>query len=377
MKTAWIYPVNRRDGISLYAQRYIQGLENRAAVESFDVSECAGRRFPEMLAQQSFDIVHVQYEPSFFVPGRKDIYTEFSAALRIPLVVTVHEVYERFPNVFPREEVSGHGLLKKMKLWLYDFRHPVQTMYAVHRASSFGAVRVLVHYPYQHSILCKQGVASGRIEILPHPVVQTAKPGTAAGRFNNDAPVHIGATGFININYDYDLLFSSLENLDMPWRFTWIGGVRRREDTLLMKKIRREIEMRSWQNKFTVSGWVSDAEQQHLLSTLDIYLALFSNRSTSGSLLMAVGAHKPVIATSLPLTRDLNRERELALLVEARVPDVVEKIRMLAASESLRNTLSENAAQYARNHSYQKMAIPLYKLYERVCAKMDNNDTGT
>ncbi len=368
MKVVWVYPVDKRDGISLYAGRYVAALKPLIAVESADVEECR-KAGPALLQKLSeCDVVHIQYEPSFFVRGSRDSYEPLCRRIRVPLVVTLHEVYDSFPGVFPRDRIRGNPITKQLKRSLYDYRHPALTRFSHHLAHGFWAHIVLVHHGYQKAVIANSGLPSHRIAVMAHPVpaIGTAPDGGSARDSITD--VRMGATGFLNPGYDYDLLMRALEKLTVPWHFTWIGGIRRQEDTLVLRSLQQQIVKRGWEQRFTITGWVADEDQIRRLASLDLFLALFKHRSTSGSLAMAFAAGLPTIATSLPLTEALRSNAEMLLTSPPDAQQVADRIRALIDDCHLRQRLRKTAARYAADHSYENMARQMVQLYERFAA---------
>ncbi|MBD3392169.1 MAG: hypothetical protein GF418_08830, partial [Chitinivibrionales bacterium] len=285
MRVGWIYPRDNRCGIALYGRRYTEALAKLIDVFSLDASEAVSPGSRESV--RKCDLVHVQYEPAHFVRGGRDLYRALRARIPRPLIVTLHEVYHEFPGVFPRSAIRGRGPVRWLRERLYDLRHPVHTRYRKHVHARFGAQRIVVHYPYQKGIVVDQGIPSGMVEIIPHPTVTPPARNPVPRERPDRRPLHFGCTGFINANYDYELLFNTLQAIEKPWRFTWIGGIRREEDRVLLERIEQVVRARQWEDKFSVTGWVPDGEQMDRLADIDVYLALFVNRSTSGSLLMA------------------------------------------------------------------------------------------
>ncbi|MBD3393077.1 MAG: glycosyltransferase [Chitinivibrionales bacterium] len=220
----------------------------------------------------------------------------------------------------------------------------------------FGAHRILVHYPYQKGIVVGQGIPSGMVEIMPHPTVTPPARNSVSRERPDRRPLHLGCTGFVNVNYDYELLFETLLAIDEPWQFTWIGGIRREEDRALLERLERTVRERRWEDRFQITGWMSDDEQMDRLADIDVYLALFANRSTSGSLLMALSQARCIIATHLPLTGDLNAGDRVMLVVNRTQDDVVSAIRRVRADAALREELGAHALAYAQNHTYARMA---------------------
>jgi glycosyltransferase involved in cell wall biosynthesis len=366
MKIAWIFPLEKQCGISLYSKSYVKALGTICSVACVDPMDyCAGKT-GVLLKIKDCDIVHIQYESSFFTSGRKNFYEKLCAAVSRPLVVSLHEVYRSFPDVFPREQLAGSGPLLRLRQSIYDRRHPVQTAYFRHAAKSFCARRVLVHQEFQKTILETLGVRPETIIVLPQPVPVIGPPAPApvpAG-FGDRRPTRFAGFGFVNPHYDYALLYAALERLDIPWQFTWIGGVRRSEDEALLREIRANIDKRGWQDRFTVTGWVDEAERDRLLVSADIVLALFSARSSSASLAAALGALRPVIATKLPLTDDLAARHGVLHCVASTPEAVAGGIQKIISDEPFRTALLDNVARYRENNSFPALAKQLALLYE-------------
>ena len=181
----------------------------------------------------------------------------------------------------------------------------LQTPHRLTKASwkNFGADLVLVHHHYHKKILTESGLILQN-EVLALPVKISSE--SIPFKWTSDHEIHLGSTGFINPQFNYDLLFSILKKLDKKWRFTWIGGIRNSEQQELFNRIMSTLNQNGWDNQFRITGWVSEEEQSRFLKELDIYMALFSNRASSASLNRAIGALIPIIATQLPLTEEIN-----------------------------------------------------------------------
>jgi hypothetical protein len=275
-------------------------------------------------------------------------------------------VYRDFPGVYPRDRIAGKGLLRKLKLLRYDRRHPHLTMFRRHCSTRFNASRILVHYPFQRDILVEKDVPPGQIAVLDHPVPDWNPP-AGVGKQRGKSPIRIGAAGFIHANYDYALLFRTLERIDQPWTFHWIGGIRRTEDERIRTWLLDQVRSRGWQERFTVSGWVSDEEMRTSLWGLDVYLALFSARSSSGTLTAALGARRTVVASDLPLVHAINREEQVVGVVPAHPGQIADAIKELSLSTSLRARYKRNVGRYVHAHSYAASARQLCAVYNEVC----------
>jgi glycosyltransferase involved in cell wall biosynthesis len=299
MKIAWIYPQRERCGIALYSRRYVDALEKLVEVCSFDLSGLACECDNRIAEINCCDLVHIQYETSFFMKCKKDFYGALRKKITPPVVVSLHEVYRTFPDVVPREQLRGPPGSLFLKRMLYDYRHPAQTAFRRHVSRGFCADKILVHQEYHKAILEKARVPGDIISVLPHPVkIVPGAPGFLP--WDGKRPVHLTACGYINPHYNYNLLFSALRGLDVPWRFTWMGGVRRDEDQALLEHILQKVRSAGWQERFQITGWLPDEDLNKILRTRDVFCAFFKERSSSGTLATAIGACRPIVATELP-----------------------------------------------------------------------------
>ncbi len=362
MKVAWVFPVQQKCGISFYSHAYINALAQLITIEAFDVHACAINTTKTCAVLNTFDIIHIQYETSFF--SKKNQFEKLCNRVKKPLIITLHEVYEEFPGVFPRSQIAGTGIVRKSKEYLYDLRHPFQTMYARHLSHRFHAKKIAVHAQYQKALLIKNGIPEKMVSVIPVPVT----PIDLGTQSPAGTGLHLSSTGFINSNYDYQLLFEVLENLRREWKFTWIGGLRRDEDIPLLNHIRKEIAQRKWEHTFIITGWVPDDFRDSLLSQTDIYLALFSARSSSLSLATALGARRLIVATDIPGTNELALNHHIMSLAAPNSADVINTINRLVSDTALKESRLREIDTYCRNHSFNQMARQLVDVYKECIA---------
>jgi glycosyltransferase involved in cell wall biosynthesis len=367
MKICWIFPQNKLCGISFYSHKYVAALEKYADILCVDPGDVIDKKAEAVSALRQSDIVHIQYETSFYLKHYRDCYPNVCAAVTCPIVVTLHEVYDQFPGVYPRESITGGGLVRAIKERIYDARHPYVTALTKHSAAGFFADALFVHSAFQREILLKKGVLPEKIIVLPFPI----SPGkdTPELTWGPPATVHFAATGFINDSYDFDLLMETLAKCKMPWEFTWIGGIRRPDDRLLFNKIQNEIERRNWAGRFTITGEVTDQTRDDLLNAAHVYLALFKYKSSSESLSVALGSRRLIVATELPLTREMNAEFPVMLLTAANAPEIAGAIERIITDAQTRSTLWEAMRRFTEKNSYDSIARRLTKEYERVLRK--------
>ncbi len=362
MHIAWIVPVREQCGICLYAEKYVAALSRYATIVRCYPLEFAQNKDSFLKRIASCDIAHIQYEPSFFFADGRDFYPRLCRAIQCKKVVTLHEVYKTIPGVFPRDAITGALAVPRRLQW--DLRHPQWAAFTRHASMNFSCERILVHAHFHASILTKKGVDASKIRVLPVPLKIPAKPGAPA--VTTGGPVTLGATGFINPLYDYDLLAAVLERLDFPWRFVWIGGLRRQEDAPLLQSLREHIARRGWTDRFTVTGLTFREERDRLFEDVQIFCAFFRDRSSSESLADAIAARKTIVTTRIPLTEELVGQEPLAVLVNRDPDAIASRMRELVADEPLRRSLQHGCTSYCERFSYAECARRLMTLYSEV-----------
>lgn len=370
MKISWIFPQTEQCGIAIYSRNYCNALKHLVDIRMLAPSEFImnGTHFIDSLNET--DLIHIQYEPSFFFNGNACYYKKLVTAIKKPIVVSLHEVYKEDPHAFPRSQIRG--IFRPLKLLRYDFNHPFQTAYKKHLKKMFYANSILVHHNYQASILENSGIDKKHIHVFNHPIKLTENISTEL----QNGVLHMGMTGFINPDYDYELLFTILENIDIEWKFSWIGGLRTHEHQQLLNSILSTIEKRNWQNKFVVTGWVSASEQTRQIASLDCALALFKNRSTSSSVSCILGALKPIISTQLPLFNDINdsfnqftNEFTPLIIIKNNPGDIINELKTLKSDTKKYSEKLEKFKSFINTSSYENMSQKLFNLYRKVIYK--------
>ncbi len=357
MRVSFVYPKDKQCGISVYGTRYLRALKqlpleiDEIDTESFQnsVNECIS-----MCSEA--DIVHIQYEPGFF--SKMDLFSKLCRKIHKPVIVSLHEVYRRDPFSYPRENVRPPFL--KLKRMIYDYRHPLQTMQRNHvNKRFFNAARILVHHQFQKEIVAQWGIEKRKITVIGHPVFTNA-----AFHKHSDDKLRLGCCGFLNPHYDFELLFKVLEGITTDWQFTWVGGFKK-DQSALMSDLSVKITSMGWQDRFRITGWLGEPQFYDSLKDIDLALCLFSNRSSSGSIPEFIGAGIPVIATELPLTREL-ADHNGVLLCSNQPQPVLDYIHKYIEDEPFREIVKINTSRFAKENSYTQKALELYQVYNEV-----------
>jgi glycosyltransferase involved in cell wall biosynthesis len=366
MKIAWIVPRAGPCGISYYADQYAAALSKLVSLVECDPEEFVKDRKSLVDKISGCDLAHLQYDPSFFFKGGNDFFPSLCRSIRCKKIITVHEVYRIVPGVFPRENIRGAWPVKRAKQWLWDVRHPHWAAFNRNAAHNFFADAILVHAQFHRPILAARGVAESKITVVPLPVRSWSSG--AAPQFSPGRPIALGATGFVNPLYDYDLLLSVLEKIAVPWRFIWVGGVRRQEDAALARSLQAKIDKRVWRDRFLVSGPVDDRERDRLFAEVQIACMFFKDRSSSASLAEAIAARRYIVATRIPLTEELVAEEPLAVLADADADAkaIAKKIMEVCSDDALRRSLERGCAAYGERFGFDACSRSVVAVYERL-----------
>jgi glycosyltransferase involved in cell wall biosynthesis len=364
VKIAWIAPQGELCGIGRYAEKYADALSKHAILVKCDPREFLHSRRAFIKKTLTCDLAHIQYEPSFFLHGSQDFYPALCRAVSAKKIVSLHEIYDKIPGVFPREHLSGGRIAKRVRQLLWDFRHPHWAAYYRHAARNFFADAILVHARFHQAILERAGVSPSTVTVVPLPVRYA--PDAASTRLAESKGITLGATGFINPLFDYDLMLDVVERLPATFRFVWVGGTRPGGHESLEQILCDKIEKRGLRDRCEVTGRVSDVELARQFARVQIFCAFFTDRSSSESLAEAIAERKYIVATRIPLTEELVGCEPLAVLADHRADKLTARIRDLAADEPRQRALERACTAYGRRFSYESCSREVAEIYERL-----------
>lgn len=369
MKAGWMYPHRDKCGIAHYSRDYIEHLKKVIQIIDLNPDDFTRNRQSFIKNANTCDLIHVQYDTTTYFRGRHDFYHDLMKSIEVPTLVTVHDLYKDPPGVFPRSGITGPLPFKRIKEILYDMRHPWQTAFERHRQNRFYTKNIHLHHTFQKKFL---GDISGiTVHIKPHPLKLSARipPTDKKGR-----ELTLGAFGFINPLFNYTVLFETLKQLEQPWRFIWVGGLRSPEQQPLLACLKEQINTLKWNNRFFITGWVPERQLDIRLSAVDMMLALFTQRSSSGSIARALGIGLPVLASRIPLTEELisfNTSRNIPaplLLCDPDPSQLSEYINNYFSHKNVRTDLRKGINFYRAACSYAKLTQELINLYREITA---------
>ncbi len=363
LSVAWIFPQKKECGIALYAKNALATLERECRVVVLDPLDFIHNKKQWIKALHDVDVVHINFEISLFMYKEKEFFLALIKSLRKPVCITIHEVYDQIPGIYSRTALRGRGFVLWAKQKLYDYQHPAQVALTSIVKHKFGCNNLIVHYDFQQGQLVNMGIPLQDIKVVAHGIPSNAVKKSPR---NGIDVVRLGAVGFLTATYDYDLLCRSLVLLDIPWTFTWIGGPRPKADPQAQDKFIYAIKTHGLEDRITITGWQEDANRDRQLSNLDICVALFKSRSSSGSLAAALGSGLPIVASTIPLTKHLAEKTKSMVLVTHEPEKIMETIVSLCKDYKVRTILSSNALSYGATHSYQAMGNELLSIYKHM-----------
>jgi len=377
VKVGMLFPHREKCGIAIFSREVVHALRQAGAeVVTIDSDAPVKQILGEV---HRCDLLHVQYETGLYMRGKRDVYRVIMRQKRIPAVVSLHEVYEVDPFVYPRAAIRGWWCMAALKKIVWDMRHRVQCVAASHCRHNYYATELLFFYRFQKEILRIKGTSVKSVSVIEKPVPPASD--STSFRMSILPAVNLCIIGFINPSYDIDLLFGALEALERPWTCTWIGGAPSETARGVAAEIDARIRAHKWENCFFLTGWVSQQELDAAIKKQDIVLSLFKARSTSDSITRAMGYRKPVIASPLPLTEEIARgecgddgitnENKTGpiLLCDGTARSVASLVDRIATDELLRQRLFTALCHYNEVNSWSSYASRVITLYDKTGAR--------
>ena len=364
-KILFIFPQKQPCGILDYSESLLTalgkyGFEIKTAAPPSDSS-----RLDALLADaENYNIIHVQYDAAYWTVNGKNIFSTFAKTVSKPIVITLHEVYDQNPFDFPydsvRSLVPGLAVLKR---FLYRKRHPNFTSELELCKQNYFAKTIIVHNEFQKETLIKKGVAGDIIRVIPHGVWDSKKSPFRA----NPQKWVFGTFGFISPSVDYAVALEALSSLNIDWEYVIGGGPRRAEQAPLVDEITHCAEKLGVRSRVKLTGPVEEEKIPDFFQTLDIYLAPFKFKSSSGSLNRALSAALPCVAPRIPLTEEMNvRVPALALYEQDDLQSMRSVIQKLTGDVKYRIQCVQHSCEYAERYSFTHEAEQLFRLYGKI-----------
>jgi len=325
--------------------------------EFFEVVPCWSREenYVEQILThlENVDILHIQHEYSIYKFDDRLPTLLQKAPQRIRKVLTIHCV--RPAQVSERWKIDEEYAGKIAKL----------------------ADHIIVHLESQKEILLRLGLTPERISVIPHGT-KIIEVDREASRRRLGLPLDgkiLLMFGFVKPHKCLHVAVDALNIIRKEYENTYLfiaGGLaptasekHRRYADSLRKKI-EELDLE--ENVIFPNKYYPDEDVPYIFSACDIVLFPYyeEDRSSSGSLHLAIGAGKPVIASRIPKFEELKHISD-ELLVLPYNSEVIAKLALRIFKEpNFRDHIIGRTEAYRKLTSWENTARKHLELYSRL-----------
>ena len=222
---------------------------------------------------------------------------------------------------------------------------------------------VIVHSALQAA--CLQG--SGLPLVTTIPLVVPEIPLQSGGQLPNPVP-RITVFGYFCPEKGQDVVIEALRHVTTPVRLRLAGGVGHPMNNAYFERCRQRIAEYALGDRVEVTGFVPEEDISRLYQQSGLVVAPFRTTSGSASLVQALARGAAVLASDLPLNRELNDRvpGTLAFFASEDPLDCARQIESLLADTDRRQRLGRQALQYAASNSPALIARQHLDFYRRV-----------
>ena len=328
----------------------------------------------KQLAKQAneADVCHIQYNYVYFngdLPYRNR-FLYFVSRLRLPIIMTVHEVrigYER----------SDTGINNKAKRFVFNkglfFWNAWSVSYHKRMYNSVGAVHV--HTKSQARLITPLVKNPDKVAVIPHaiPIITDDKKSFPSLQAKKNLGLEgkrvITVFGFINKRKGLELVLNILAQLPDDVVLLVAGGpmTNNTADTQYYDSIKKLISGLKLTQRVKITGYLKEEDIPMVMSSSDICLAAFLTTAASGALSLYIGYNKPIIASDIPVHREIfERLPCLEMFSYERPLELRDKIIGLLDSASRKEELIGLTRQYCQTHNYYAIAGILAEKYKQL-----------
>ena len=378
----WVVP-DTRGGIRAYAEELwpvIQAEWERNEALSLPIL------YPDLVDAQSFrqsldeiehlkpDLIHVHHEYGLFGRTKNPPFYHFpfwieELRARLPgvqIVATAHSVLDpqyRYPYggrswEIPFRWLANHTVLPCFqKVWTHGTWSLLDG--------------VIVHSALQQDTVLQAGT---KCQVIPLfvPEARRLEPLEASrGSFpevpKDKTPV-VMVFGYLTPDKGQDIVIEALAKVSKKFFLILAGGVRIAQDEKYARRLNRKIKALGLSESVWTTGYVPAEDVDPLYACSDLVIAPFRSTTGSASLVQAFCRGKAVLASDLPLNRELAQRVPgcLEFFMSENPVDLSEKIESILWDSERKKSLSMGASQYAEKYSLQTIVTEHCKFYEKI-----------
>ena len=239
------------------------------------------------------------------------------------------------------------------------------------------ADHVIVHLESQKEILLRLGLPSEKISVIPHGT-KIFEVDREASRRRLGLPLEGNVLLMFGFVKPHKCLHIAIEALSMIQReientYLFIAGglaptapeEHRRYADSLKKKIE---ELNLEENVIFPNKYYPDEDVPYIFNACDIVLFPYyeEDRSSSGSLHLAIGAGKPVIASRIPKFEELKNISDELLVLPYNSEVIAKLVLRIIREPNFRNHIIRRTEAYRRLTSWENTAKKHLELYIRL-----------
>lgn len=185
-----------------------------------------------------------------------------------------------------------------------------------------------------------------------------------------DMDLVIGFTGRVSRVKRLDILLQAVRNLSLtyPQIRLLIAG-----DGELLKTLKAKAESLGISGMVRWLGFTSDIPK--VLAALDIYVQPSINEGLSLSILEAMSAGVPVIATRVGSADEIIKDKKTGILIPPKsISHMEDAIRWMIENPDLRIEMAKNAREHIeQEYCVEKMVTQYYQIYEKLAVNADQD----
>jgi glycosyltransferase involved in cell wall biosynthesis len=379
LRVAMFAPMRRRCGISDYSRLLLSELNllpnitvrmveapedvvSRSGLHALTHYASEERRFRSLGSQLNHeangnltDVAHIQHQYFFFggvAPHRSHLRALLSA-VRIPLIMTVHEIAEAgSPSPFL---IKAAVLLANRR----NFLHPAID-------------RLLVHTGLDRERLLTLGVPDSRIQVVTHGVPR-AEPmpdsSTAKRYLGMEGRRVVTLFGFLAVKKGHRVALKAIRRLPEDVLLLFAGDRHPDDHSDYVPNLLAEIARLNLSDRVRISGYLPEERIPDVMAATDVAIAPFLQSSGSGSLANLMAYGRPIVASDIAPHREIASETPspIVLFESGDAEALAVQIQRLLEDAASRTALQSAALSYASRHSYTQMARETAAIYQEVC----------
>ncbi|HEX7166225.1 MAG TPA: glycosyltransferase [Acidimicrobiales bacterium] len=313
-------------------------------------------------------VVHVQHEFGFFAGsyGHPESVANLRRFLKAArrgaerVVVTFHSL----PPVpfWPHRTLAGVAREQFLaQVWRV----------AVAKLLRGDGVRVVAPSRYQRRLLIDSGVDPSVISLISQGAPTFSHRRTRAGAraalgIDEEAKVVV-LFGFVAAHKGHLVAINALRALPASYHLVVVGGPHPHNNDPTYEKVLSALRRRpALRPRVHVTGWVEDDEVADWFAASDVAIAPYidSRLVTSAAAVWALASGRPLIASDLPVFRELVDDWDCAELVAPDAPNrLAETIQRIVDDDERSKELVENAAEAATAWAWPRVAEEHVQIY--------------